>query len=445
MREKVQKKSMPPWAIYLLVLLVVIVMSWLGLFYSHAKEEQDYAITKARANTLYQKQIYDESLDCYQTCRKIHPKDTDVAKRIAQIYYHTEKYDKAAEECHKLLEKKPKWESVQLLLARCYEKQENWALAADVLRGVEQSETADSMLRELKGKYTLDYKMMDWVMPWFSGKGNVLYCAAGKENRAEIDSAKGKTLFSGTFSYLGPKSESENLYPAKTGGQFLFVDEAGKRRLVPGEKFGFFGPFRDGFAVTEQDGKYGYIDRNFRKVHLEYEAAYPYVNGRAVVKKHGIYSIIDEKQRPLKQCAFTSLRQDAYREVSRYGVMIGKTKKGDQIFNPNGELLSDFAAEEIRFPEESKANLAFRKGDKWGFVTRYGQTLISPYFEDAKSFSRGYAAVKLNGKWGYIDETGRLVIPCQFKDAGPVTPQGTAWVENQAGYQLMKLLVYESK
>lgn len=445
MRNKVQKTTMPPWAIYLLVLVAVLVMSWLGLFYSHAKEEQDYAMTKARANELFQKQVYDESLKHYLTCRKIHPKDTGVSQRIAQIYYRTGKYDKSVEECDKLLEKKPKWESVQLLKAMCLEKQEQWAKAAGVLKEVENSERAQTMLRELKGKYTLDYQMMDWVFPWFSGKGNEWYCAAGKEHAAKVISSKGKAMFSGNFVYLGPKSETENLYPAKTGNQFLFVDHAGKRRLVPGEPFGFFGPFRDGFAVAELDGKYGYIDRNFRKVHMEYERAYDYNGGRALVRKHGLYTLIDDNQKPLKQCAFESVREDEYHSAVRNGTIIGRTKKGDQVFNSNAELLSDFSAEEIKFPEEAKGTLAFRTGEKWGFVTSYGQVLISPFFEDAKSFSQGYAAVKLNGKWGYIDTTGKLIIPCVFQDAGPISPQGTAWVANQAGYQLLKLSIYESK
>lgn len=446
MRQKtLQKNSLPSWAIYLLVLAAVILMSWLGLFYSHAKEEQDYAITKAKANELYQKQVFDEALKCYQTCRKIHPKDTGVSTRIAQIYYRTGKYGKAVEECDNLLEKKPQWESVQLLKAMCYEKQESWSKAAEVLRGIERSEKAEDMLRELKGKYTLDYQMKDWVFPWFLGKENGLYCAAGKEKSGEILSAKGKTVFHGDFSYLGPKSETENLYPAKLGGQFLFVDASGKRRLVPGEKFEFFGPFRDGYAVAELDGKYGYIDRNFRKTRFEYEKAYDFVNGHALVQKHGIYSLVDTQQRPIKQCAFTEIREDAYHSAVRYGTIIGRTKKGEQIFNSNAELHSDFHADEIRFPEESKGTLAFRQGKKWGFVTPHGQILISPFFEDARSFSQGYAAVKLNGKWGYIDTSGKLIIPCEFKDAGPVTPQGSAWIQNQAGYQLLKLSIYETK
>lgn len=149
--------------------------------------------------------------------------------------------------------------------------------------------------------------------------------------------------------------------------------------------------------------------------------------------------------RPLKQCAFLDIKEDFCHSVVHYGTMIGKTKNGVQIFNSNAELLSDFYADDICFPEESKGMMAFCKGSKWGFVTPHGQIVISPSFEEARSFSQGYAAVKLNGKWGYIDTTGKLIIPCEFKEAGAVTPQGSAWIKNQAGYQLLKLSIYETK
>lgn len=44
--------------------------------------------------------------------------------------------------------------------------------------------------------------------------------------------------------------------------------------------------------------------------------------------------------------------------------------------------------------------------------------LIPAQYEDARSFSGGYAAVKKDGKWGYIDETGKVVVDFQYVWAG---------------------------
>lgn len=51
-----------------------------------------------------------------------------------------------------------------------------------------------------------------------------------------------------------------------------------------------------------------------------------------------------------------------------------------------------------------------------------------PGYEEVKSFSEGYAAVKKDGKWGYIDKTGTLRVPFKYDNAKEFY-QGIAFVE----------------
>jgi hypothetical protein len=39
---------------------------------------------------------------------------------------------------------------------------------------------------------------------------------------------------------------------------------------------------------------------------------------------------------------------------------------------------------------------------------------VQPKYEDAQSFSNGFAAVKDKGKWGYVDKTGTVVIDPKY-------------------------------
>ena len=55
---------------------------------------------------------------------------------------------------------------------------------------------------------------------------------------------------------------------------------------------------------------------------------------------------------------------------------------------------------------------------KWGYINTAGDSVITPRFEYASSFSDGLAAIELNDRWGYIDRTGRILIPPQFVFAG---------------------------
>ena len=52
--------------------------------------------------------------------------------------------------------------------------------------------------------------------------------------------------------------------------------------------------------------------------------------------------------------------------------------------------------------------------EKWGFIDKYGNTVIDGQFDAAEDFSDGLAAVKKDGLWGYVNTSGKLVIPCEY-------------------------------
>ncbi len=53
---------------------------------------------------------------------------------------------------------------------------------------------------------------------------------------------------------------------------------------------------------------------------------------------------------------------------------------------------------------------AVKKGNKWGFITIYGQVISEPKFDDARDFKEGLAGVKIGEKWGFIDKFGELKL-----------------------------------
>jgi hypothetical protein len=76
-----------------------------------------------------------------------------------------------------------------------------------------------------------------------------------------------------------------------------------------------------------------------------------------------------------------------------------------------------YGSEEFVHANESKG-FSFARGsighrDSWndqdgrcGFINDEGRLVIPFIYEDARRFSEGLAAVKIDGKWGYIDKTG---------------------------------------
>jgi len=67
----------------------------------------------------------------------------------------------------------------------------------------------------------------------------------------------------------------------------------------------------------------------------------------------------------------------------------------------------------------SEGFAAVKVGAKWGFIDTTGEVVIRPQFDDAWEFSEGFAAVQVGEKWGFIDTTGEVVIRPQFDSIWP--------------------------
>ena len=62
---------------------------------------------------------------------------------------------------------------------------------------------------------------------------------------------------------------------------------------------------------------------------------------------------------------------------------------------------------------------------KYGFINQNNEIVIKPAYDDVWQFSNGLAAVKKGKKWGFIDQTGKLVIKCTIENIrGGFTPEG---------------------
>jgi len=68
--------------------------------------------------------------------------------------------------------------------------------------------------------------------------------------------------------------------------------------------------------------------------------------------------------------------------------------------------------------------------------------MLNPQYDDAESFSQHLAAVKVGQKWGYVSLYGELVIGPIFDQAKSFS-QGCAPVRTGEGWQIITLVEYE--
>ncbi len=106
------------------------------------------------------------------------------------------------------------------------------------------------------------------------------------------------------------------------------------------------------------------------------------------------------------------------------------------FIDSKGKKAADFKYTDAHRINESLAAVSETGQLKsYGYITPAGIYAIKPQYDDAKSFTEGFAAVKSEGKWGYVNHEGRLVVPCSFEKAEHFS-KGLAAVkvDNKWGY-----------
>lgn len=443
-----------------LLLMLFCAAAWGLLFYGHHSEMAGLEERKLAAEEKFQKQIYDEALVDYKACLEASPNDLTCMARVAEIYHLTGQDNSCIAWCERVLRQDPGDLKIRLYEARSYDNKKNVRSAITVLQKAGKADGTDAerkerdeYLRELKGRYELTYFSFQEIFPWFRLPDGTPAATVAEEETLAVCTAAGKELLSGAWRFLGASADEDLLFPVREQDQWFFVDDNGERRLVPDGTYLSLHSFSEGLApATRKRGPEpdapvvaGYLDQILKEVRFDFQETYPLEGGYALARKDGTYFVLDASLQEVTACEFTAVKADPYGNAQKYGMILGRLPGDPEqwaMYAPNGIRVNEFSTDDLRLPEEVKAPLAFCKDGLWGFVTLDGTVLLEPRFEDALSFSKGMAAVKKDGKWGYIDETGDFLIPPTFDEAGPLSPTGSAFVKNHAGYSLMTLSRY---
>ncbi|MDX1940183.1 MAG: WG repeat-containing protein, partial [Saprospiraceae bacterium] len=158
---------------------------------------------------------------------------------------------------------------------------------------------------------------------------------------------------------------------------------------------------------NERDGKFGYVNTIGEIViPYEYDEAYDFKEGFAIVKKGDTIGFIDKLGKIVIPFQF----QDA----SNFDGGVAKVKKGIKwgIIDKTGTSLTSFEYDEMSDFSEGLARV--RKENKWGFIYKMGKVAIPIEYDEAYDFSEGLARVRKASKFGFINQLGETIIPFDF-------------------------------
>jgi WG containing repeat len=208
---------------------------------------------------------------------------------------------------------------------------------------------------------------------------------------------------------------AQNLYIVEKDDLYGFVDKSGALVIPP--KYGLAKAFREGLAPVYISGRWGYIDSEGNmKIEPQFWDADNFSNGIAAVHLKGGWGYVDRGGKLVIQPQFLQARRFSE------GVAPVKSDKGWQFVDTHGipiEGLSGF--EDARSFFEGLATV--RVGNRWRFITHKGNKQFDLEFVNVTNFGDQLAAVqeKENGKYGFIDHSGRYIINPTLDNAKPFT------------------------
>lgn len=187
--------------------------------------------------------------------------------------------------------------------------------------------------------------------------------------------------------------------------------------------------------VRTEDG-WHYLGNDGQFIGGTYDFAGCFAGEKSVAKRGDKFYLVDNKGNE-SALDFEDVKYELHDSHAMTDIVIAKKNGKYDIYNLDFTEKVQLGVEDIDIYNDGY--IAYKKGDKWGFIDKDGNEVIEPQYAAARSFSAGYAAVcDEEGKWGFINQKGKLVIDYKYLDAWYFTPSHTCLVSAEEGkYKIM--------
>lgn len=193
------------------------------------------------------------------------------------------------------------------------------------------------------------------------------------------------------------------------------------------------GVFAEDKVAVKYDNSFSFYDSKGDKLFGSYEAAGRFMDGKAAVCENGKWFLVDTDGEKASDNEYEDIKLAMDGSYIYKKIMIAKEDGKYHLYDEEMKVKGDFAADDMDIMTDDKL-IAYKEGDKWGFVNSKGEVVIEPQYTQAKSFSHGLAAVSDGTKWGFINEDNVLVIDYIFFDAGYFNKDGGCMVKKTSNF-----------
>lgn len=430
--------------ILITVILFMLIISWKNVLGYYGSITESYQSHIEKAEAYMEKKIYIDAVSEYENALQIKSDDYDTAMKIVDLYKELENENSWIKACQNAISADMTQKKPYLDLADYYIEKSQLQKAYEILKKAEEnlSDVPEVMSRllEIKGRYTLEDLKYDTAMEFgYSDDMKTGYAVISLEDKKGIINTSRNIIIAPDYDAIG--LPGQEVIPVLQDNKWYYIDENGYRKLVPDEPVEYLGTFHSGYAPAKINQVYGYLDKKMQEYHFEYEYAGCFSNGLACVKKDGKWAVINTNFENVTGFDFDEILMDEYGFCSGYGIFFAKQNNQYYLYNTDGECISDGFDDAKMFASHEPA--AVKKDGKWGFISESGEIVTGFKYENADSFSLGYAPYCEKGKWGCIDTEGNILIKPEFDAMKPFSPNGCALIELEDMQGFAIITIYE--
>lgn len=423
-----------------IVMLILLGMAWYITLSTWLGNEKKYNYIVAEAQRLEEKGLYLDAVSKYEEAKRIKGELLILNEYIADDYLAMGDYKEYRKKLNEII---AEYGPVEQDVAKLYEfTKKNYSedsvieLVGDLYDRYPDSEIVLGYYNGVKGIYVERTCVYDRIYD-FSGSYAV-YEQAGKKGVIGLD---GKAVIEAVYDEVAFNDRDLQDISVKDGAECFFVNEKGYKTKEPEEPYTSMGMISQSRIVAEKNGRYGYLDKKFaEKTDFIYDSATPLYGGIGAVKQGDRWALINRKGELVTEFIYDEVVQNS-KGICSVNKMIA-VRQGNAFFfvNEKGERLSENTYEAAK-AFEAEDLCAVCVNGKWGYIDQSEQMVIECSYEDARSFTNGYAAVMKNGIWGYIDRDNYMTISPVFDDAGLMTESGVAPVCHGSTWTLIQLKI----
>lgn len=228
---------------------------------------------------------------------------------------------------------------------------------------------------------------------------------AGRYINAEKD---GKLLVFDTTGTLQSEDSYKSLETVASGKYSITIDRDNKYGVIDSNKinilenkYSYIEYAFDNYFIVSIGGKSGVMDDKNNVIIPIDKDIVQNIRGTNIIQvinsSENIFEIYNRKlEKVLTQNDARIYIRDDYIEITsanniEYLDFDGNKKEASKMF-------------------ENNKIYAKQQDDKWGYVDKYGNTVIDFKYDMATDINEyGFGAIKLNGKWGVIDQNGNII------------------------------------